>query len=94
MAEEEQEGEGKDEWTERSRTYRKHIETSPKKSWKSPSKKDKPGTKPQTVREHPPPPKEQQLPPSPPLKKPSRKSRERHPLLKRAGEHKKRSKPK
>ncbi len=95
LAEEEQEGEDKEEWVERSRSYRKHIETSPKpkKSWRSP-KAEKPTVKPQIVREHPPPPKEQPPPPPSTQKKPPRKPRERHPLLKRASEHKKRYKPK
>jgi cell volume regulation protein A len=89
MVEEELDAKSKsDEWIDKSRTYRKHVETSSKKEWKPFSRVRKPKRpKSQVIREHPLPPppkkgeplpvKKTKTPPPPPKREGT------HPLLKR-----------
>jgi cell volume regulation protein A len=86
-----------DDWANKSRTYKKHLETSQKKDWKRP-KPTKERKAPRIIRKHPPPP-----PPEPKARKPviihsprespiSKKTP--HPLVKRSRDHKPAEKPK
>ncbi|KYK29206.1 MAG: hypothetical protein AYK23_05275 [Candidatus Proteinoplasmatales archaeon SG8-5] len=81
-----------DDWIEKSRTYRKHVETKPVKDWKKPEKK----VKPQVVRKHPPPPpppkqtvQPRKVTSSKDTKKVVVKKKDEHPLVKRAKRDKK-----
>jgi cell volume regulation protein A len=74
-----------DDWKEKSRTYRKHVETRPVTDWKKPEKK----VKPQVVRKHPPPlPKKAVKPKKVTTTKDKKKvvvkKKDEHPLVKRS----------
>lgn len=83
-----------EDWKEKSRTYRKHVETNPIKDWKRPER----ATVPQAVRMHPPPPPPKPSAQPPPPKKKVKstkdtrkvvvKKKDDHPLLKRAKKEK------
>ena len=92
-----QEARETDDWANKSRTYKKHLETSRKKDWKRP-KPTKEKKAPRIIRKHPPTP-----PLEPKAKKPVTVHRSReppiskkttHPLVKRSRDHKPVERPK
>ncbi len=93
-----QEAPGTDDWATKSRTYKKHLETTKMKDWKAP-RLVKETKAPKIIRKHPSPP-----PAKPQVKKPAPASRSRepptaskkktHPLLKRSRDHKPVERPK